>query len=228
MGWRYLVLSMGCLCLVFWFIRTFLFYALESPKFLVSRGRTAEAVDVVSKLARFNGTTTWLTQDVLDAVAFSEKDSDERPREPEPSQNWTRKISANTVQQLRILFSRGEMRLNTSLLFTNWTAIGMAYPLFNAFLPQYIAHAVSGGAGSMSPSRAAQNNGITSVVGFAGLPLGYWAIRHKHVGRCRTLGASTIVTGVFVFLFTSTLNVNVQLAHLCLAALFENIMYGTL
>lgn len=51
--------------LVLWVIRFFIFHLYESPKFLMGRGRDAEAVEVVHKVAAYNGTTSNLTLDML-------------------------------------------------------------------------------------------------------------------------------------------------------------------
>jgi hypothetical protein len=51
--------------LVLFVIRFFIFHLYESPKFLMGRGRDAEAVEVVHKVAAYNGTTSNLTLDML-------------------------------------------------------------------------------------------------------------------------------------------------------------------
>lgn len=54
MGWRYNVIVLGCMTLVIFFLRYFVFSFHESPKFLLARGREAEAIDVLHKIAKFN------------------------------------------------------------------------------------------------------------------------------------------------------------------------------
>ncbi|KAG8880324.1 hypothetical protein FRB97_000937 [Tulasnella sp. 331] len=61
MGWRYYVIIMGVLMIILWAIRFFVFTLYESPKYLMGRGRDAEAVEVVHKVAALNGTTSNLT-----------------------------------------------------------------------------------------------------------------------------------------------------------------------
>jgi len=51
--------------LVLFVVRFFVFQLYESPKFLMGRGRDAEAVEVVHKVAEYNGTTSSLTLDML-------------------------------------------------------------------------------------------------------------------------------------------------------------------
>ena len=57
MGWRYLVLTIGSMTLVMFFARYFVFRFYESPKFLLSKGREQDAIDVLHKIAKFNGAT---------------------------------------------------------------------------------------------------------------------------------------------------------------------------
>jgi len=54
MGWRYEVIVLGCMTLVIFFLRFFVFTFYESPKFLLSRGKEAEAIEVLHKIAKFN------------------------------------------------------------------------------------------------------------------------------------------------------------------------------
>ena len=54
MGWRYNVIVLGCMTLTVFCLRYFVFRFHESPKFLLSRGREAEAIEVLHKIAKFN------------------------------------------------------------------------------------------------------------------------------------------------------------------------------
>ncbi|KAB5546823.1 sugar transporter-like protein [Coniochaeta sp. 2T2.1] len=54
MGWRYNVIVLGAMTLFVFFLRYFVFRFHESPKFLLSRGKEAEAIEVLHKIARFN------------------------------------------------------------------------------------------------------------------------------------------------------------------------------
>lgn len=54
MGWRYEIIILGCVTLTIFFLRYFVFHFYESPKFLISRGKEAEAIEVLHKIAKFN------------------------------------------------------------------------------------------------------------------------------------------------------------------------------
>ena len=54
MGWRYEMLVLGFMTLTIFFLRYVVFTFHESPKFLLSRGREAEAIEILHKIAKFN------------------------------------------------------------------------------------------------------------------------------------------------------------------------------
>jgi MFS family permease len=54
MGWRYELIILGCITLLIFFARFFIFPFYESPKFLLSVGKEAEAIEVLRKIAKFN------------------------------------------------------------------------------------------------------------------------------------------------------------------------------
>ncbi|KAF5692261.1 membrane transporter [Fusarium denticulatum] len=60
LGWRYTFWTFGGLTLLLFLIRL-TFRVPETPKFLLGKGRDAEAVVVIQEIARRNGGTTWLT-----------------------------------------------------------------------------------------------------------------------------------------------------------------------
>jgi hypothetical protein len=119
---------MGGLMLVLFVIRFFIFHLYESPKFLMGRGRDAEAVEVVHKVAAYNGTTSNLTLDMLRRA--------ERNRPASLNDDYEKsRISAMDTSRLgalhRILrefgwdhitplFKTRKLAWSTSLLITLW------------------------------------------------------------------------------------------------------------
>ncbi|KAJ5984600.1 hypothetical protein N7481_006699 [Penicillium waksmanii] len=55
MGWRYEVIVIGAMTFALFGARFFFFRFYESPKFLVGKGREQDAIDVLDKIAKFNG-----------------------------------------------------------------------------------------------------------------------------------------------------------------------------
>ena len=107
------------------------------------------------------------------------------------------------------------------LIWFCWVTIGMAYPLFNAFLPQYFS-------ASNSVDITYRNYAITSIVGVPGSILACYTVEIKYIGRKGTMAISTMITGIILFCFTVAPTSGTQLACSCLEAFFQNISYGVL
>ncbi|KAL5366630.1 major facilitator superfamily domain-containing protein [Aspergillus floccosus] len=224
MGWRYLVITLGALTFAMFCCRFFLFHLYESPKFLLSRGRQREAVTAVHGIAYKNRTQTWLTEDILNEIGGYP--------ETVPKQTLTfteivtRYLSKFSLQRIQPLFGTKRLGITTLLLWFCWATIGMGYPLFNAFLPQYIKRA--GGGAEQPTSIVYRNYAITSIVGVPGSILACFTVDIKHIGRKGTMIAATLVTGILLFCFTASTDPDVQLVCSALEAFFQNIMYGVL
>ena len=66
MGWRYYCFTTGGIALFLWAVRfTIMMPLLESPRYLVGKGKDEEAVRVVHELARINGKMSNLTVEQL-------------------------------------------------------------------------------------------------------------------------------------------------------------------
>ena len=69
MGWRYLLLAIGGICLTIFMLRFVVFHFQESPKFLLSRGHDEKAVKVLHEIAKFNKRESTINLEVLAALA---------------------------------------------------------------------------------------------------------------------------------------------------------------
>ncbi len=103
----------------------------------------------------------------------------------------------------------------------------MGYPLFNAFLPQYLQNA--GKDVAPTPTNIVYRDyAITSIVGVPGSILACYTVDIKYIGRKGTIAVATLLTGIILFLFTISSNSNYQTTMSSLEAFFQNIMYGVL
>ena len=87
---------------------------LESPRYLVGKGRDKEAVKVVQELARINGKSSNLTVDQLLVVEHKYKKSSEESMVQEIKD--LRYISV-ALRHLKGLFETPKMALSTTLVF---------------------------------------------------------------------------------------------------------------
>ncbi|TRX97531.1 hypothetical protein FHL15_001809 [Xylaria flabelliformis] len=74
MGWRYFLYTLGAITLFVLFLRSAVFRLKESPKYLICKGRDAEAVAVVQHISKKNGIPCNLTLEHLKQLT-SEEDS---------------------------------------------------------------------------------------------------------------------------------------------------------
>ncbi|KAK7753137.1 hypothetical protein SLS62_004869 [Diatrype stigma] len=164
MGWRYFILTIGALTFLMFILRFFFFHLYESPKYLLSRGRQDEAIAVVHGIAHKNKTKTWLTAEILDSVGGSvQVNKKEKLSNVEIIKRSLGKFSTDRIGPL---FKGTRLAIATVLLWFTWATIGMGYPLFNAFLPQYLEN--SGSGAPTSTNIVYRNYAITSIVGVPG------------------------------------------------------------
>ncbi|KAI0851263.1 MFS general substrate transporter [Daldinia vernicosa] len=237
-GWRHFVMTIGIITFVMFLIRFGMFHLFESPKYLLSQGRQAEAVAVVHGIAYRNNKKTWLTEEILDAVV--DTDGTERiPTRVSATNIIKQNLMSFSVDHIRPLFQTRKLGTATLLIWFCWSTIGLGYPLFNAFLPQYLSHGGSDvpvgdeamAINNATPAETYRNYAIISVVGVPGSLLAAYTVDHKSpfLGRKGTLAISTLVSAIFLFFFvTFGTTPNWQLFFTCIEAFCQNIMYGVL
>ena len=97
----------------------------------------------------------------------------------------------------------------------------MGYPLFNAFLPQYLQNA--GKHTAPTPNHIVYRNyAITSIVGVPGSIIAAYTVDVKYIGRKYTIAVSTLITGILLFCFTKSSDSNYQLIFSSLEAFFQS------
>ena len=137
-GWRYTLLCIGAICIFIFFLRFVVFRFQESPKFLLYRGRDNKAVEVLHKIAKFNGRESSVTLEVFEALsdeASSTGTGDtDRPilgaSTKNLKENWSTRISIE-LQRYKILFSTFTMARLTLLV---WITYVRSHPPFTPML----------------------------------------------------------------------------------------------
>ncbi|KAK0218969.1 major facilitator superfamily domain-containing protein [Armillaria fumosa] len=208
MGWRYFLFALGGLTLLFWILRFFYFDLLESPRFLISMGRDAEAVSIIHKIAKYNGTTTTLTVEHL-AEAAEKVANLGIPVVP--------RTATFGLQHVKGLFSTTKMAISTTLLVALWAIIGLAYNLYNCFLPYLLTtRGVDFGDGSLYITY--RNQFILSVIGIGGALVAGWTVEISHIG----------LTGIFLLASTTSRSSNALLGWNCGYNFSINMMWGVM
>lgn len=219
MGWRWYVITMGGILLIMFIIRFIFFHIYESPKFLMGKGKDEEAVRVVHEVARRNGKTVNLTVDDLKACEpegyVGRTDATEALR-----RSLLKRVNMSHV---RSLFSTPRIAFSTSMIMLIWLIIGLAYPLYNGFLPLLVSNSGS------STYITYRNMLIIAVLGVPGAIIGAILSEWRFMGRKGVLAMSTALTGVFLLCNTTArTNPNAQLGWNCAYNFFSTICYAIL
>lgn len=115
MGWRYLLFALGAITLSLWLLRFFAFDLFESPRYLIGKGRDGEAVQIMHRLASYNGTKCSLTLEQLQAVG------DVKTREN--GKSFISQTSNYTMDHIRSLFATPKLAYSTTLLVSLWSML---------------------------------------------------------------------------------------------------------
>ncbi|KAI0786187.1 MFS general substrate transporter [Abortiporus biennis] len=234
-GWRYFVYAMGGLMLLLWVLRFFVFTLYESPKYLMGRGRDAEAVEVVRKVAEYNGIQGQITIDTLKEVEVAGTLITEDDKtgvagggiDTSAKGALKRKLMKFNGDHVRGLFATKKLAWSTSLLTVIWALIGLAFPLYNGFVTFFLQlRGADFGDGSINTTY--RNQVILSVIGVPGALLAGWLVEIPLLGRKGTLAIFTIITGVFLFASTTARTSNALLGWNCGFTFTSNVMYGVL
>ncbi|KAF9529833.1 MFS general substrate transporter [Crepidotus variabilis] len=221
-GWRYFLFTMGGLMILLWAIRFFLFKLYESPKYLMGKGEDEKAVQVIHQVAQKNGVQSSLTLEKLASLGPVTEVKKNRA-----TGVVLEKLSVFDSNHVAPLFATRKLAWSTSLLIVLWALIGLAFPLYNAFVTYYLS--TRGDVfGDSSVYTTYRNQVILSVIGVPGALLAGYLVELPLLGRRGTLSISTLLTGVFILVSTTARTSNALLGWNCAYSFFSNVMYGVL
>lgn len=107
MGWRYQCIVLGAMTLSIFFLRVVVFRFYESPKFLLGKGKEAEAIEVLHKIAKFNNapppTLTLEHFAIIDGTASENSDNAGQRTTSETTKHVFRNF-VNSFKHLKGLF----------------------------------------------------------------------------------------------------------------------------
>lgn len=210
-----------------WGIRFFVCPVYESPKFLASIGKDEEAVRVVHKIAKRNGKTSSLTLEHLKAAARPYiLAAGENPDKVEIKfSTWElvkHSLDDFRGKQVRNLFCTKRLAWSTSLVILVWALIGLAYPLFYAFLGSYLTAKIGDTSGSLDDSYAAYT--YQAVCGIPGSFMAAALVEWGKGGRKFALSFTAIATALFMFGLTQSKNAAQVNALTCMVSFTVNAM----
>lgn len=224
MGWRYTYIASGGFVLLCAITRVFLIRMMESPKYDIANGNDAEVIKSLDTIAASSGRVNPLTLEMLQSVGNIERDTSDK----------TLLQKLNVVSALssvafhfKGLFATKKLGLSTSLNFLSWLLIGLAYPLFTAFLPLYLQ---SRGAnfGDDSLNTTYKNNLIVNSVSIAGPIIAGGLVEIPYIGRRGTMAIGGLLSMTFMFAYTAVRTPAENLGFSCAISVCINIYLGTL
>lgn len=165
----------------------------ETPKFLVGEGRDAECVETLQFIAKKYNRPCSLTIEQMEALGTINKVAN-------ASQGARKSGFKEIGLHLKGLYATKRIGISTSLIWLSWTLIGLAYPLYNVFLPAYLE---SRGAafGEPSPYITWRNYTLVNLSGIWGPVLAGWMCGTR-LGRKYTMVVGALVTMAFFFAYT--------------------------
>lgn len=233
-GWRFTFYTLGAMTFLMFLARYAIFSLQESPKYLLAKGRDQEAIEVLRYVANRNGRTISLSLEQFQEVNVQCGSAEQLISKQAGTGALLHALKSFDLSHVKPLFATRTLALNTSLTIACWGLIGLAYPLYNAFLPIYLnQRSVSQGSGTIDETY--RNYSIVSVLGIPGSIIacvmvdwtrggGNWSFG----GRKFAMAISTCMTGIFLFLFTQAKNEAAVLGFNCASTLTQNAMYGVL
>lgn len=228
---RYLMITLGAIAIAFGLIRILAFKIPESPRYLLSKGRDADAVEAVNYIARFNNKPETLSLDMLQNI-------DAQLSRGTGTTHVATKSQSQGLSQTQILkesfkdydtgsfkrlFSGRHLAQHSSVTFLIWLTIGIAYPLYFAFITSYLQTKSTYTANS-SLSHTYMVYCIVSAVGVLG-PVAAGFCVETRLGRRWMMALSAILTGVFLFLYTLAKTEAADIGFQCATAILGN--FGT-
>ncbi|KAI1288740.1 major facilitator superfamily domain-containing protein [Xylaria venustula] len=221
-GWRYFMITVGGLTLIMFIVRFLAFNIFESPKYFMGKGREEEAVRVVHEVARRNNRESWLTIEHLKACepeGYEQRNT--------ASDALKRRLESVKFTHIRSLFTTKKLGYSTGALMFVWALIGLAFPLYNAYIP-YLQAIRGADFGDGSTYLTYRNNLIIAVLGVPGALIGAALAELPNFGRKGALSVSVVLTGVFILASTTATNSPALLGWNSAYSFTSNIMYAVL
>lgn len=228
---RYTMITLGAIAIAFAVIRIFVFKMPESPRYLISKGRDAEAVESVNYVARYNGKPETLTLDMLRAIDEAHAGTTTTTTNPEvDGQPTTTALSYKTIikesfkdyssHSYKKLFASRKMAQHSIVTFVIWLTIGVAYPLYFAFITSYLETKSSYSYNS-SLNFTYMVYCIVSSVGVIGPIAAGFAVETR-LGRRWMMALSSVLTGVFLFAYTAVGTEAADIGFQCATGILGN------
>ncbi|KAI9673533.1 MAG: hypothetical protein M1829_004040 [Trizodia sp. TS-e1964] len=241
LGWRYLLFTLGGISFTVFSLRFIVFHFEESPKFLLMKGRDEEAVEVIRRVAAFNGRHSTFTLDNVEHISSENSPTSSleamgRPmlgRRPSRGPRRASTISVSKkikieLRRFKILFSSRTMTRLTLLIWITYMFDYWGFTIAGSFLPTILKR--KNAALEVSLTRTYRNFIIIYSAGIPAVLLAALLVRTPHFGRKWSMVVTSALMATSLFLF-SAVNTEASLVGInslvyFFQSMFNSILYG--
>lgn len=216
MGWRYLYYTSGAFVLVLSFLRIVVLRFRETPKYLLCSGKDEEVIALLTDIAtKYNHPCSLTLEQLQQYGSITTAHS---------SNVWS---FNEIILHYRGLFSTRKLGISTCLLWASWLCIGLAYPLYYIFLPEYLA---SRGAqfGEDSAYITWRNYALTNFAAIFGPIFAGYISTFPVIGRKYTMVIGALMTMAFFFGYTAVKNNAQNVGLNCANSFAINVYFSAL
>ncbi|KAF3038039.1 hypothetical protein E8E11_006618 [Didymella keratinophila] len=226
-GWRYLLYTLGALTLLVFVLRSVIFRFQESPKFLLYRGKDAQAVKVLENIALYNKTTCSLTLEQLQTVEREHHALSGGASLDSGLPSWSESVKQE-LARFKILFSSPQMIRLTILVWLTYICDFTGFTVAGSYLPRIIA--LKNGALHLSLDYTYRSYILIYLPGTIGVLLGSLLYRTPNVGRKYTMVVSSALMSASIFIFSTVnspaSNVGLNAMEYFFQSMFNAVLYG--
>lgn len=235
-GWRYIWYGNGALVFICSILRVTVIRLRETPKYLLIKGEDAAVVEIFQEIAKKYNRPCRLSVDELEALGTINS-----------TYGKSRYGFGEFWAHICGLFATRTLAISTLMIWLSWLLIGtvitprtglfnmctsklvflgLAYPLFYVFLPEYLA---TRGAqtGETGPYYQWRNYMLSSIAGIFGPVAAGFMCNFKLLGRKYTMAIGALTTMAFFFAYTAVRTQAQNVGLSCAIAFSLNIYYGT-
>lgn len=253
MGWRYLLVTLGAMCLAIFVLRFVFFRFQESPKFLVYRGQDRKAIEVLHYIARFNDRESSITTELFESLIDEDSSVVGDDRISPTLHNESKEIETSLGHKVMTEFSRFKILFSTAAMGRLSILIWITY-IFDYWgfsiagevhvLSFIISFTLTHMSGSLLPKILLKKNStihvsvtetyrnfiIIYLCGIPGVLLGAAMYGVPIMGRKWAMVVSSALMGVSLFLFatvnTKESNVALNALEYFFQSIFNAVLYG--
>lgn len=218
---------MGALTLLIFILRSVVFRFQESPKFLLYRGKDAQAIEVLEHIALYNRTTCSLTIEQFHAVEREHNTLVGGTSSKLEQHTWSENVKLE-LARFKILFSSPQMVRLTILVWLTYICDFTGFTVAGSYLPRIIA--LKNGALHLSLNYTYRSYILIYLPGTIGVLLGSLLYRTPNIGRKWTMVVSSLLMSVSIFVFSTVnspaSNIGLNAMEYFFQSMFNAVLYG--